>query len=103
MKTNEKRHRRYLRKRRMMALRAVLRYENGVVFRADYGFCAWVGGCVKTAVCILFGLVENDTSDKEVFVSYDNYFNVDHYNWTSVCVNPSWLSKWRVSIIEDGE
>lgn len=102
--TDEKRHKRYLKKRRRRALRAVLSYKNGAVFRGDYGFFMWIGTCIKASICLLFGLEDNNSKDdRTCFVSYDCYFNIDHYDWTSVFVSPNWFLDWKVEIVFDGE
>ncbi len=100
---DDKKHRQYLRRRNRHALRHVLGYPDGAAFRADKGHFVWLTTVIKATVCLMFGLVDNDTSGKEYFVAYDQYFNVDHYDWTSVFVNPNWFSKWSVSIVDDGE
>jgi hypothetical protein len=52
---------------------------------------------------LAFVWVNHDLSGKEALVSYDYYFDIDHYEWTSVFINPSWKKDWTVTIGEDGE
>ena len=101
--SDEKKHKSFVRKRNRHALREVLTFADGAAFRADRGYFVWMTTTIKAAVCLTFGRVDNDCSDKEFFVAYDQYFNIDHYDWTSVFVNPNWFSKWSVAIVDDGE
>ena len=96
---NENKHIRFMRKQRRKALFAVLNYNNSEIFRNDYGFFKWLTTFVKASICLIFGKETNYYLDKECFASYDNRFNVDHYNWSSVYVNTDWRKKWEVAIV----
>lgn len=100
---DEKKHKRFLKRRRQHALRFVMTFSDGELFRADNGYFRWLTSMIKASVCLAFGKVNNDTKDKEALVSYDYYFDIDHYEWTSVFVNPSWIKDWTVTIAQDGE
>lgn len=100
---DEKKHRKFLRERRLRALSAVLCYENGYGFRMDFGVIRWFTTMIKAVICLILEREETNTRGKECLATYDSYFNVDHYNWMSVYVNPNWLKNWKVSIVFDGE
>lgn len=100
---DEKKHKRYLRRRRKHALRIVMTFSDGEQFRADNGFFRWFASMIKASVCLAFGWINQDTRNKEALVSYDYYFDIDHYEWTSVFINPSWAKDWTVTIEQDGE
>lgn len=101
--SDEKKRKRYLRKRRMNALRHVLCCGYGAPFRADWGRFIWLTTAFKAVICLTFDRVDNGKSDRVCLVSYDQYFNIDHYDWTSVFINPNWFKDWYVSIEIDGE
>ena len=84
-------------------MRVVMTFSDGEQFRADNGFFCWFASMIKAAICLAFGKVNGDTRGKEALVSYDYYFDIDHYEWTSVFVNPSWRKDWTVTIAQDGE
>lgn len=100
---DEKKRKRHLRRRRKHALRIVMTFSDGEQFRGDNGFFCWFTSMIKASICLAFGWVNHDLRCKETLVSYDYYLDIDHYEWTSVFINPSWTKDWTVSIAQDGE
>lgn len=102
-KPDEKQHQKWLKKRRRHALEAVLMFSPYEQFKTDYGAFMRFLAHIKAALCLLTNRLSDDIRDKELLTVYDEYFNVDHWDWRSVWINPNWFKDWTVSLREDGE
>lgn len=100
---DKKKYQQWLKKKRRHALRAVLRFSPYEQFKGDYGVLVWIGAHIKAVVCLIAKRFSDNLKDKECLTTYDEWFDLDHWNWWCVWVNPSFFKDWTVSVIEDGE
>lgn len=101
----ERQYKQFRRRRRKHAIKAMLNPSTLNGCRLEYNLITSVFVWIKTFLCLVFNQIKPFKLGVEtcVVVSYDMYFDIDHYEWTSVFVNPKWFKYWHVSIEQDGE
>ena len=101
----EHQYRQFRRRRRRHAIREMLVPGTLNGCRSEYNLITSTFVWFKTFTCLVLNRIKpiNTGDDICAVVSYDMVYDVDHYEWTSVFVNPSFFKSWHVSIENDGE
>lgn len=101
----ERQYRQFRRRRRRHAIKAMLTPGTSNESCYDYGFVLCKFIWLKAFICLVLNKIKPLTHNEEtcVVLIFDQYFDIDHYEWTSVFVSPKWFKHWYVSIENDGE